>query len=279
MIPLNKLALMMTAALTLTAFTTLESQAAEREICNPGEGITGRFGGDFFTYFESSTANDERNDNVCITLANTPERGEFTIDFDQPRTFNEDTVGGVGFENGSSTRVINYVLKEIKSNSSLNKAIAGVYGWTCGSREKARFPKTKAQEYYVVNSWTGRGRYVPFDENAGREATPIKQVRANGATYDIYVVGRNGPQFCGDGTPREFEQFWSVRRGRLAVGSDLDTDVRTVDFAKHVAAWRSEGFSRDKVRNGYQVVFGESFGAGPNNGRRHRGTINARIIK
>lgn len=274
-----KTALVISAGLFATAFTTTDSHAASRTVCNPGDGITDRFGGDFFSYFESSTANDEQNRNVCITLTNTPDRGEFTIDFNQPGTFKEDVVGGVGFDTGSSTRVITYLLKELKSNSSLNKTIAGVYGWTCGSSDKARFPKTKAQEYYVVNSWTGRGPFRPFDENAGREATPIKKIEANGATYDIYVVDRNGPQFCGDGTPREFEQFWSVRRGRLPVGSDLDTDVRTVDFAKHVAAWRSEGFSRDKVKNGYQIVFGEAFGAGPNNGRRHRGTVNARIIK
>jgi len=273
-----KTALVISAGLFATAFTTMDSHAADRRICNPGNGITGTFGGDFFTYFESSTANDERNSNVCITLTNTPNRGEFTIDFNQPRTFKEDVVGGVGFANGSPTRVINYELKEIKSNSSLNKNIAGVYGWTCGSRDRAKFPKTKAQEYYVVNSWTGRGQYVPFDENAGREATPIKEIRANGATYDIYVVGRDGPQFCGDGTSREFEQFWSVRRGRLPAGTGKNNQ-RTVDFANHVNAWRSEGFSRDKVRNGYQVVFGEAFGAGPNNGKRHVGTVNARIIK
>lgn len=270
----KKPALVISASLLAMAFTSTQSHAASRTICNPGNGINGNFGGDFFTYFEASTKDDVANRDVCITLSNTPARGNFTIKFNQNETFSEDVVGGVGFANGSPTRVITYVLNSLKSNSSLNKTIAGVYGWTCGSRDRKRFPKTTAQEYYVVNSWTGSGRFVPFDENKQREATPIRSIQANGATYDIYKVRRNGAQFCGDGKSRSFDQFWSVRRKKLGVSSKRE---RKVSFKEHSNAWAISGFSSDKVKNGYQIVFGEAFGAGPE--QRHQGSINARIIK
>lgn len=277
MVNYKKTALFVLTSSVTLALSTGQSFAADRTICNPGGGTSGFYNGDFYSFFEASSQNDVSNCDVKIRLRQSI-RGRFNIDFNQNETFGEDAVGGMGWRNGSDTRTIKYRLNTLTSNSSSTpRVIAGVYGWTCGSNDRTRNPSTTAQEYYIVNSWGGSGQFVPFDEQAGGPAVALKQnnrdviISANGGRYKIYKVRRDGPQYCGDGTPRAFDQFWSVRQGPIAAPKDS-----TVTFSTHDNKWDDFGFSSSSVRNGYQIVFAEAFG---DQGFRHIGTVDMRVKK
>lgn len=280
MINYRKLMLAALAGSAALALSTGQSFAADRTICNPGGGTSGFFGGDFYSFFEASSENDVSNCDVKIRLRDRLD-GRFNIDFNQNQTFGEDAVGGMGWRNGSDTRTIRYRLNTLTSNStSTPRVIAGVYGWTCGASDREQFPRTAAQEYYIVNSWGGSGAFVPFDENIGDNGAPARPLRrngrdvtvsANGGTYKIYKIRRNGPQYCGDGQSRSFDQFWSVRTSRIQPPKNS-----TVSFSNHDNKWDDFGFSSDKVRNGYQIVFGEAFG---DENFRHSGKVDMRVNK
>ena len=186
----------------------------------------------------------------------------------------------MGWEYGSDRQKIGYNFGEISSNSTNDpKVIAGVYGWTCGSKNRTRYPKTKAQEYYIVDSWGGNSKeFVPWDEVAAAPAKPLRRygffgseirVEANDGIYKVYKVQRDGAQACGDGKPRKFEQFWSVRTESLAPGTDRD-----IDFADHDNTWDNYGFSSNKVQNGYQILKGEAFG---HQNFRHVGVVDGSV--
>jgi hypothetical protein len=253
------------------AITT--AHAADRNICNPGNGTTGSLNGTWYSYYEGSSQNDVSNCDVKMKIYD-DNGNHFRIDWDQNKTWGEDVVGGAGWNRGSDTRKIGYNIGQFDSNAT-QKAIAGVYGWTCGSTNRSRYPNTKAQEYYIVDTWSGGGTFVPWDENANAPATPIQkngsdvEVSANGGTYKVYKVGRNGAQYCGNGSPRKFDQFWSVRTSKLAINNN-----RGIDFANHDNTWDNHGFSSSKVKNGYQIVMGESFGHA---NFRHKGAIDASV--
>lgn len=266
-------------ALSVMLFVGAPSaHAADREICNPGNGVTGSFNGTWYSYYEGSTQRDVSNRDVCMKIFNSRSK-RFRITWDQNKTWREDVIGGVGWSRGSDKRKIGYNIGLLKSNSSDNpRTIAGLYGWTCGSSNKSKYPKTAAQEYYVVDTWVGNDTFVPWDENRGRDGAPAKPLRkngrdvivsANGGRYKVYKVRRNGAQFCGDGTPRSFDQFWSVRTSKLSLGKN-----RAIDFGRHDSVWDNHGFKSARVRNGYQILFGEAFG---HRNFRHKGVVDGTV--
>lgn len=244
-------------------------KAADRQICNPGNGTSGAFRGLFYSYYEGSSQNDRWNCDVKFRIYDDGSR-HFRIDWDQNQTWGEDVVGGMGWTWGWDRRKIGYNFGEFTSNAG-TKAIAGVYGWTCGSRDRNRYPNTAAQEYYIVDTWSGSGNFVPWDENRNAPANPIRKngrdviIDANGGKYKVYKVRRNGAQYCGNGSARGFDQFWSVRTSSLSTGVD-----RGIDFANHDNVWDDYGFSSNRVRNGYQIVMGEAFGHA---NFRHKGAV------
>ncbi len=273
---INKLpsvAAMTSLAIAISASGSLAALAADKTICNPGNGTTGEHRGTWYSFYEGSSQNDVSNCDVKMRVYD--ESGfHFRIDFDQNQTWSEDVVGGVGWSSGSDRRKIGYNIGQLDSNGNDSKLIAGIYGWTCGSGNRSRYPNTQAQEYYIVDSWVG-GSFVPWDEVAGAPAKPIQkngidvEVSSNGGKYKVYKLKRNGPQYCGNGSSREFYQYWSVRTSKLATGSN-----REIDFANHDNTWDNYGFRSNKVRNGYQILVGEAFGHA---NYRHKGSIDASV--
>jgi len=270
-----------TSVACLLFFTIIASTqttlAADRNICDPGNGTTGNFNGTWYSYYEGSSQNDRSNCDVKMRVYD-DNNNHFRIDWDQNSTWQEDVVGGVGWSRGSDTRKIGSNIGQFTSNSSSNpRAIAGVYGWTCVSANRTQDPNTSAQEYYIVDSWVGSNQFIPWDENANAPATPLRSngqdvtVSANGGTYKVYKVGRDGPQYCGNGSSRKFDQFWSVRTSSLSTGSN-----RSIDFASHDNIWDNHGFRSSKVKNGYQILMGEAFG---HNDFRHKGAIDGSVWK
>lgn len=256
-------AALLSSALTLAAGGSAFAQAFT--ICNPGTGTSGTNSrGQFYTWFENMNVED------CNTrmrvLDNT--RRTYRAFWDQEKNFQADAVGGMGWEFGSSDRVIRYTITNFQSNANTNvvgvKAVAGIYGWTCVSRDRVANPNTSAQEYYIIDDWVGDNEFVPFDDQTEAPAIAKSQeVSANGGTYKVYVIERNeAPQYCGDGSPRKFTQFWSVRTQKTSRNTE-----NTIEFARHSNVWDDFGFRATKVSNGYQVVAVEAFGAGPTEDR------------
>lgn len=255
--------------------STSPASAQDRRICNPGNGISGFFQGRFFTWFENSSQNDRANCDVQILLRSGTTR-RFRASWDQNRTFSEDAVGGMGWGSGRAGRRFTYNISTFTSNRAL-RAIAGIYGWTCVSGDRQRNPRTSAQEYYVIDTWSGSGNFVPFDENRRGPALQLRDRNNNpvfvrdgtNGTYRVYRVRRNGAQFCGDGSPRSFDQFWSVRTTKRATGGN-----RNINFQPHADRWDDFGFRPNSMSNGYQVLAVEAFG---DEAQRHTGVFEATV--
>lgn len=246
----------------------LHAQAASitKTICDPAGDSDNGFGsgtyrGHFYSWFEISQ-NDITTCDVKIGFYNDAGR-HFRAQWDMAKSWGEDAVGGLGWPTGSQNRKIGYNVGELSSNSNLQKALVALYGWSCRGNT--------SQEYYVVDTWQGPGQFVPWDENAGAPAISKGTVNANGATYDVYVVGRNGAQYCGNGQSREFDQFWSVRRSPTPVGQN-----QQLDFRPHINRWDNSdlGFDPQGLANGYQIFAVEIFGDATVN---HQGIVDASV--
>lgn len=102
-----------------------------------------------------------------------------------------------------------------------------IYGWT----------REPLVEFYVVQSW---GNWRPPG------AAAIATVEIGAATYDIYETQRvNQPSI--DGT-QTFQQYWSVRKGKLSEGSICLTD--------HFRAWEEAGLELGKLYEAALTVEG-----------------------
>ena len=224
----------------------------------------------FYSWFERSSKDDLGTCKVRLERETDRPR-HFRAVWSQNQTWSEDAVGGMGWDAGRTWRRIGYNIGSFEGSVNL-RSVATLYGWTCGSRDRQRYPNTAAQEYYVVDTWKGGGQFVPWDENLGSEARPIRrngsivQYGANGGLYRIYVVDRNGAQYCGNGQSRAFKQYWAVRQhnrwsgGKQFKKAPLGTNNR-ITFSVHADQWARHGFSEDKVGNGYQIFAAEVFGS------------------
>ena len=65
MISINRVAIAASLLLTLGATTV---DAADLQICDPGNGITGEFRGGWYSYFESSSQTDRANCDVEMKI-------------------------------------------------------------------------------------------------------------------------------------------------------------------------------------------------------------------
>ena len=262
----------MGAILTTGSLFSMSAHAQPKQtLCNPSKSDNGygagHYKGAFYSWFELASDNTESNCTNKITFIGDHKR-HFRINWRMPRSWSEDSIGGMGWEKGKVNRKIAYNISQLKSNSPRQKALVAVYGWSC-SKTKNR---SISQEYYIVDSWAGPGKFVPWDENAndgnGSPATPLGSVSANGATYDFYKVRRNGAQFCFSGNSRSFDQFWSVRRTKNKTGRS-----NTIDFKPHSNKWDNRGFKPKGLSNGYQILAVEVFGDANLN---HSGTIDVK---
>jgi hypothetical protein len=246
--------------------STTHAASITKTICDPAADSDSGFGsgtyrGHFYSWFELSQ-NDIKDCKVKIGFYNDAGR-HFRAEWDMARSWGEDAVGGLGWSSGTRSRKIGYNVGELSTNSPIQKALVALYGWSCRGNT--------SQEYYVVDTWKGPGQFVPWDENISAPAQSKGTVRANGATYDVYVVDRNGAQYCGNGESKAFEQFWSVRRSPTSVGSN-----QSMDFRPHVNRWDNSdlGFDRRGLGNGYQIFAVEVFGDA---NRNHKGAVDASV--
>jgi len=247
------LALSLTCGALLTIAPTASYAASiTKTICDPaadsdnGYG-SGMYRGHFYSWFELSQ-NDIKTCDVKIGFYNDAGR-HYRAEWKVAKSWGEDAIGGLGWNRGSKDRKIGYNVGELTSNSSIQKALIALYGWSCKDNV--------SQEYYVVDTWKGSSKYVPWDETINAPATSKGTVRANNATYDVYVVDRDGAQFCGTGNDRQFKQYWSVRRSPTTIGSN-----GSIDFRPHVNRWDNAdlGFLPSGLGNGYQILATEIFG-------------------
>lgn len=257
--------LLLGASLALTP-TASHAARITKTICDPAADTdsgfgTGNYGSQFYSWFELSQ-NNIKDCKVNIGFYNDSGR-HFRAEWDMAKSYNEDAIGGLGWSKGARYRKIGYNVGELTSNSSLQKAVVALYGWSCRGNT--------SQEYYVVDTWKGPGKFVPWDETANASAKSKGTVRANGATYDVYVVDRNGAQYCGNGDSRAFEQFWSVRRSPTRIG-----DNHNINFGPHVSRWDNSdlGFDRRGLGNGYQILAIEIFGDA---NVFHKGAVDASV--
>lgn len=249
--PLLALSLAFGALLTMTPSTTYAASIG-KTVCDPaadsdnGYG-SGTYRGHFYSWFELSQ-NNIKNCDVKIGFYNDAGR-HYRAEWDMAKSWGEDAIGGLGWDKGARYRKIGYNVGELTSNSSIQKALIALYGWSCSG--------SSSQEYYVVDTWKGPGKFVPWDENAGAPAKSKGTVNANNATYDVYVVDRDGAQYCGSGNSRKFEQFWSVRRSPTTTGNN-----QNIDFGPHVNRWDNSdlGFKANGIGSGYQILAIEIFG-------------------
>jgi hypothetical protein len=256
-------------ASTLMVANVSSVEAAPRitkTICDPAADSdsgfgSGKYRGHFYSWFELSQ-NNITDCKVKIGFYNDPGR-HFRAEWDMAKSWGEDAVGGLGWERGSRNRKIGYNVGQLESNSNIQKALVALYGWSCEG--------STSQEYYVVETWAGPGKFVPWDENVSAPASRKATLTANGEKYDVYVVDRNGAQYCGDGSSKAFKQYWSVRQNKSTVGQNQE-----LDFRPHVNRWDNSdlGFKRNGLGGGYQIFAVEIFGDG---NRNHKGAVDASV--
>lgn len=229
-----------------------------KTLCNPADSDNGygagTFNGKFYSWFELSQE-DITDCDTKIGFYNETNR-HFRVEWNVAQSWGEDAIGGMGWSSGSKDRKIGYNVGQLTTNSSIQKALVALYGWSCSTSGGNQI----SQEYYVVDTWYG-GKFVPWDENAnngnGAPAQSVGTVSANGATYDVYKVRRYGAQYCFNGSSRSFDQFWSVRRTPRAINGN-----RNMDFRPHANRWDNSdlGFKVDGLSSGYQILAVEIFG-------------------
>lgn len=237
-------------------------------LCDPADSDNGHgagtFNGKFYSWFELSQE-DITDCDTKIGFYNESTR-HYRAEWNVAKSWGEDAIGGMGWSSGSRNRKIGYNVGELTTNSSIQKALVAIYGWSCTKSNG----KETSQEYYVVDTWKG-GQFVPWDENANNgKGAPAKSrgtVRANGATYDVYKVRRNGAQYCFNGNSRSFDQYWSVRRDPRAIEGN-----RNLDFRPHANRWDNSdlGFKVGGLGSGYQILAIEIFGDA---NLRHKGAV------
>ena len=228
---------------------------------------TGFYNGNFFSWFEVRAGGTSTNARACRTSLgfNDENFRSYRVEWDLDRTFSADAVGGMGFGSGSPQRRLTYRVDNFNSNvSNDQRALVAVYGWSCEASTNTN------QEYYVVDTWTGSGQFVPFDgSQANNEAVQVgRTIRSNGGTYRFYRVERSGANFCVADQNAEFVQLWSVRQGRRTTGRN-----QNIDFVNHFNRFndRDLGLVGRGLSNGYQIMAVEAFGDGPDRAH-HRGS-------
>lgn len=235
-------------------------------ICDPSSDTdsgygTGTHAGHFYSWYELSSA-DITNCDVNLTLLSNEYR-RFKTTWNMPATWSEDAVGGLGWEQGSSTRRLSYQVNELTSNSQNQRVIVGLYGWSC--------EEDTSQEYYVIDTWFGDQAFVPWDETIAGPANKVTSIQTQHGIYDIYVLNRNGAQYCGNGEPRSFQQYWSVKQ----IPTDL-ANKHIINFSEHLDHWQQTdlGFNTDGLESGYQIFVAEIFGDANVN---HKGSVDISV--
>ncbi|KAJ9607962.1 hypothetical protein H2200_008041 [Cladophialophora chaetospira] len=137
----------------------------------------------------------------------------------------EDVVAGIGWQTGSTSRVLTYTAKYGATGDTL----IALYGWSTNP----------LVEYYVIDYV---GTYNPCSGG-----TQLGQVTSDGGTYNICETTRtNAPSIQGTAT---FHQYISVRTSNRLGG--------TITFANHVKAWASHGLNLGAMN--YQILATEGY--------------------
>lgn len=192
--------------------------AADRDTICRNE--TGMRGGYFHSFWHDQGAG-------CLTPG---VGGDYRVEWRLPARGN--LVAGRGWAVGAPDRVVRYRAAAFDPGAN---GYLTLYGWSTDP----------LVEYYVVDNW---GDFTP----PGKDAVSLGTVDSDGGTYRLYRTRRiQQPSIRGTAT---FDQYWSVRTVRRAVGTDA-----TITFANHVAAWRAHGMALGTMR--YQILATEGFGS------------------
>lgn len=105
-----------TLALTLSAIFASTGHAQSQQHCDDAQG---KRAGYFYTWFEASSANTSG----CKTrLEVGGSKRHFATQWDMEQNWNEDAVGGMGWDNGGDKCKFGYRVKSLSSNSNLQQA-------------------------------------------------------------------------------------------------------------------------------------------------------------
>lgn len=212
--------------------------------------IPSSYGGGFMSYYADGM---RHNGNTLITdlrylRRTTTKLGRIFARWNGDSNTDDYVTGlGWGASSANLTRSITYNVRKYnprRTNTSATVGVStmGVYGWLCptGNEEMV--------EYYIVDSWLGRGNFIPFDGSFRKTAS------INGQNYRFYSTGTvtrgNG---CGadDAT---FRQLWAVRTSKKTRGT------RTIKMRDFFDAWDNVSRVDTSAPAGYQIVSLEGFG-------------------
>jgi len=143
-----------------------------------------------------------------------------------------DFVAGVGWQPGSTSRVISYS-GSLNANGGTN--LLSLYGWTTNP----------LVEYYVIDGYVGSPNYS--GQNMGT-------VTSDGGTYTI-IKHQQVNQPCITGNSCTFWQYLAIRNSPRTSG--------TITFSNFVSAWASKGMNLGTMN--YQIMATEAWGGGSGN--------------
>ncbi len=172
------------------------------------------------------------------------------ISFENPNRGDTDFVGGMGWQNVNYPSNLFYKVTSWTWQTDAafdNRGVFGAYGWSCAKRDGF---SDKNVEFYVIDNWLGKNQYVPYYN--GSRMSPVSNVAANGATYDIYQSGSlNRANACG-GDDQTFLQLWAVRRGKRSLINASGGIANSIDFKTIGGAMGRYGYLTYNMR--YLVV-------------------------
>ena len=202
------------------------------------------YAGLFFTHWS-----DISDSGACMRM-----RGSAGFSYNYGATGN--TVGGKGWEYGSTRRKIGYNAARFNKRGNGGKLWLCAYGWM-ERQDLGWNDKNRRVEYYVIDNWKGEW---PLNGNNAQAMGPRYTIPGEG-TYQAYRAYRyNAPNYYG--ANRDFVQYFSIRTSKRALrNSNGSLKNLQINMRRHFKEWNERCMPVGNP-NGYQVIAIEAFGCG-----------------
>ena len=224
----------------LMALATTDLSAQQWTQCNNRQG----YAGIFYTHWS-----DVSGSGGCMRM-----RGRAGFSYNYGATGN--TVGGKGWEYGSTKRKIGYNVARFNKRGSGGKLWVCAYGWM-ERQDLGWNDRNRRVEYYVIDNWKGEW---PLRGNGATAMGPRYTIPGEG-TYQAYRAYRyNAPNYYG--ANRDFVQYFSIRTSKRALrNSNGSLKNLQINMRRHFKEWNERCMPVGNP-NGYQVIAIEAFGCG-----------------